>query len=283
MLSAYVAVGSLLVAKRPDPSEREQRRIMREYEARQALHARQTGRRLRDNWIGIGGGALVIALAIFGVWSYSAWGPGQPVPTPEASETTSPTDEPSATPDPSAEEVLQVPSPDLAEARIWTGSMTVGGVELGIELDGVLAPQSTAMFVQAAQTGWFLGRYCPRVTSYETMQVLQCGTATPDSTAGEDAYRFGPIENAPSDDAYPAGTIAMARIGGDGASMGHQFFVVTADSQIPSDAAGGYTIVGRVTSGLDALVADVTSFGTASGGEDGTPAQTVQITAFTIQ
>lgn len=256
---------------------------MREYEARQALHARQTRRRKRDNWLGIAGGALVVAIAIFGVWSYSAWGPGQPVPTPEASETTSPTGDPTATPQPTADGALEVPSSDLAEGRIWTGSMTVGGVELGFELDGALAPQATAMFVQAAQLGWYDGKYCPRVTSYATMQVLQCGTAAPDSTASEDGYRFGPIENAPSDDTYPAGTIAMARVGGDGASMGHQFFIVTAESQIPSDAAGGYTIVGHVTSGLDALVAEVTSLGTASGAEDGTPAQTVQITAFTIQ
>jgi len=256
---------------------------MREYEARQALHARQTARRKRDNWIGIGGGALVIALAVFGVWSYSAWGPGQPPPIPDATETSSPTSEPTATPEPTSADGLEVPSPDLAEARIWTGAMTIGGVELGLELDGVLAPQATAMFVQAAQEGWYNGKYCPRVTAYETMQVLQCGTASPDSTTSEDGYRFGPIENAPSDDLYPAGAIAMARIGGDGASMGHQFFIVTAESRIPSDAAGGYTIVGRVTSGLDALVENVTSLGTASGGEDGTPAQTVQITAFTIQ
>ena len=75
----------------------------------------------------------------------------------------------------------------------------------------------------------------------------------------------------------------MARVGGDGASMGHQFFIVTADSTIPSDAAGGYTVVGRVTVGLDALVEQVASRGTADGGQDGTPAQPVQITAFTIQ
>jgi len=267
------------VAKRPDPSEREQRRIMREYEARQALHARQTTRRLRDNWIGIGGGALVIAIAIFGVWSYSAWGPGQPVPTPDATATA----EPTPTAEPTTGDELLVPGPELAEGRLWTGSMTVGGVDLGIELDGALAPQATAVLVQAAESGWYTGKYCPRVTSYVTMQVLQCGTATPDSTASEDGFRFGPIENAPEDDQYPAGTIAMARVGGDGSSMGHQFFIVTADSQIPSDAAGGYTVVGRVTSGLDALISGVTSLGTASGGEDGAPAQAVQITAFTIQ
>jgi len=264
------------VAKRPQPADREQRRLARDYEARQALHARQTARRRRDNLIGIVGGALVVGLAIFGVWSYSAWGPGSPVPAPSGSATPAPTDT-------AAVEEPEVPDAALAEDRTWTGSMTVGGVQLGVELDGALAPQATAVLVQAAQTGWYLGRYCPRVTSYPTMQVLQCGTASPDSTASETGFRFGPIENAPADDLYPAGTIAMARVGGDGASMGHQFFIVTADSTIPSDAAGGYTVVGRVTVGLDALVEQVASRGTADGGQDGTPAQPVQITAFTIQ
>jgi len=248
---------------------------MREYEARQALNARQTRRRARDNWIGVAGGLVVIVLAVLGVWAYSAWGPGAvpaaPPATPEATET------------PEARDVLEVPSPDLAQGRIWTGTMTVGGVELGVELDGALAPQATAMFVQAAETGWYEGAYCPRVTAYETMQVLQCGTRAPDSTASEDGYRFGPIENAPADDRYPAGTIAMARVGGDGASMSHQFFIVTADSTIPSDAAGGYTVVGRVTSGLDRLIEQVTALGTRDGAEDGVPAVPVEITAFTIE
>jgi peptidyl-prolyl cis-trans isomerase B (cyclophilin B) len=262
------------VAKRPDPSDREQRRLARDYEARQALHARQTARRRRDNLIGIIGGAVVIGIAILGVWSYSAWGPGQPGPTPTSTATPSPT--------PTAE-ASSVPSPDLAEDRIWTGSMTVGGVDLGVELDGMLAPQATAVLVQAANDGWYLGKYCPRVTSYETMQVLQCGTIDSASTASETDFAYGPIENAPVDDLYPAGTIAMARVGGDGASMAHQFFIVTADSTIPSDAAGGYTIVGHVTSGLDALIAQVTSLGTADGSQDGAPAASVIITAFTIQ
>lgn len=248
---------------------------MREYEARQALNLRQTRRRVRDNWVGIAGGLAVVVVAVLGVWAYSAWGPGAAPSEPPAS--------PEATSTPAAGDELELPSPDLAEGRTWTGALTVGGVELGVELDGALAPQATAMFVQAAETGWYDGTFCPRVTAYETMQVLQCGTRTPDSTASEDGYRFGPIENAPADDRYPAGTIAMARVGGDGASMSHQFFIVTADSTIPSDAAGGYSVVGRVTSGLDRLIEQVTSLGTRDGGEDGVPAVPVEITAFTIQ
>ncbi len=274
------------MAKRPDPTEREQRRLVRDYEARQALHARQAARRRRDNWVGITAGVIVCALAILGVWSYSAWGPGKaaidasatPTPTPSDGATSEPTPSPTSTDD-----ALTVPDPGLSEGRTLTGSMTVGGVVLGVEFDGALAPQATAMFVQASIVGWFDGKYCPRVTSYPTLHVLQCGTSSPDSTASESGFHFGPIENAPADNEYPAGVIAMARVGNDGSSMAHQFFIVTADSEIPSDSAGGYTIVGRVTSGLDALITNVTSLGAANGAQDGPPVQPVQITAFTIQ
>lgn len=258
------------MARRPDPSDREQRRLLRDYEARRALHARQTARRRRDNWIGVIAGAAICAIAIFGVWAYGAWGPGSPQATA------------SATPSPAATD-LAVPDPSLAEGRTWTGSMTIDGVELGIELDGALAPQATAVLVQAAQSGWYLGKYCPRITAYDTMQVLQCGTSDPESTASETGYAFGPIENAPADDVYPAGTIAMARVSGDANSMGHQFFIVTADSTIPHDDAGGYTVVGRVTTGLAALISEVTAAGPADGSQDGAPAAPVQITAFTIE
>ncbi len=54
-------------------------------------------------------------------------------------------------------------------------------------------------------------------------------------------------------------------------------------SSLPRDAAGGYSIVGFVTSGLDALIAQVTSLGARGGAQDGAPVTPVQIPAFTIQ
>jgi len=161
--------------------------------------------------------------------------------------------------------------------------MTIDGIELGVEFDGVAAPQATAMFVDAARTGWFVGTYCPRITAYDTMKVLQCGSTDPASTAADPGFAFGPIENAPADNVYPAGTIALARQSDNANSNGHQFFIVTADSTIPADSAGGYTIVGRVTSGLPGLISSVTSAGPGDGSQDGAPAAPVQISAFTIQ
>ncbi len=42
--------------------------------------------------------------------------------------------------------------------------------------------------------------------------MLQCGS-TDGQGSGDPSYMYGPIENAPADDVYAEGTIAMARQG----------------------------------------------------------------------
>ena len=56
---------------------------------------------------------------------------------------------------------------------------------------------------------------------------------------------------------------------------------ITADTALPDDTVGGYTIVGKVTSGLDALVAGVVAAGTADGSGDAAPLTPATITGFT--
>ena len=75
----------------------------------------------------------------------------------------------------------------------------------------------------------------------------------------------------------------MARQGNNAESNGHQFFIVYGDTTIPSDSAGGYSVIGRVTSGLDQLTADVISLGTEGGVTDGPPAEPVAIDDFVLQ
>ena len=111
--------------------------------------------------------------------------------------------------------------------------------------------------------------------------MLQCGS--PDGTSsGGPGYSWGPIENAPADNVYPAGTIAMARVPDNGSSMGSQFFLVYQDSTIPADSAGGYTVFGHITSGLDVLTA-VADAGVQGGGDDGPPVTDVTIQGVETQ
>ncbi|GAA1736716.1 hypothetical protein GCM10009809_34910 [Isoptericola hypogeus] len=150
-----------------------------------------------------------------------------------------------------------LPDPSAAEDRTWTATLDLcaGGVEspVVIELDGAAAPQAVASFVSLADAGYYDGTACHRLTT-SGIYVLQCGDPT-GTGSGDPGYSYGPVENAPADDVYPAGTVAMARVGDDGESMGSQFFIVYQDSTIPADAAGGYTVLGTVTSGLDAVQA----------------------------
>lgn len=173
-----------------------------------------------------------------------------------------------------------VPEAALAEDRTWTGTITTSQGDIGIELAGDVAPQAVANFVTLGQEGYFDGTDCHRLTT-DGIYVLQCGDPTGTGT-GSPGYAFGPVENAPEDDVYPAGTIAMARQGGDGESMGSQFFLVYEDSTIPADAAGGYTVFGRITSGLDVAQA-VADAGVSGGASDGTPATPVTIEGVETQ
>src|SRR5690606_29725852 len=115
-----------------------------------------------------------------------------------------------------------VPDPSLAEARTWSATLRTSAGDIALELDGEAAPQAVASFVTLAQEGWFDATDCHRLTT-SGIYVLQCGDPTGTGTGGP-GYDFGPIENAPADDVYPAGTLAMARQSENAESMGSQFF-----------------------------------------------------------
>ncbi|MDR2113774.1 MAG: peptidylprolyl isomerase [Bifidobacteriaceae bacterium] len=177
------------------------------------------------------------------------------------------TDEPSApTPQPT---YTAVPDPALAEGRQWTGSISTSAGQLGITLEGDLAPQASANFIQLARDGYYNGSSCHRLTT-DGLWVLQCGSLTGDGTDNP-GYQFGPLENVPADEVYPAGTIAMARAAAED-SQGSQFFIVYQPTTLP----GGYSVFGHVTSGLE-IIEEVAAAGTADGSTDGAPATTVTI------
>ncbi|PPI54106.1 peptidylprolyl isomerase [Rathayibacter toxicus] len=242
--------------------DREARIRLRAYRARQKLHRLRARRRLRDNVIAAVTGVVVIALAVAAHMLYSSGGLTAPstVPTP-------------TTPG-------GVPSREIAQNREWTGTMTIDSDALGITLSGGAAPQAVSSFLSLTRSGFYNDVSCHRLTT-EGLYVLQCGDPKGDGTGGP-GYSYGPIENAPADGVYPAGTLAMARQGGKGDSQGSQFFIVYRDTTLPDDAAGGYTVIGHVTSGLDSLISDVVAKGVADGKTDGPPAKPVSITSISI-
>ncbi|TFC04320.1 peptidylprolyl isomerase [Cryobacterium adonitolivorans] len=257
--------------------EREARGRARAYQARKAVNEHQVKRRVRDNIVA--GSVLVVALVVLvgAQLFYFGGGPGTPEPSASGSATPEPT---AATPAAGANSGA-VPDSALAEGRTWTGTLTLNGIPLGVELDGAAAPQAVSSTISLAQSGFYDNLSCHRLTT-GGFSVLQCGDPDGDGTGGP-GYSYGPIENAPADNVYPAGTLAMARAGGDGYSTGSQFFLVYADTTIPADDAGGYTVIGSVTSGLDQVVNQIAAGGVADGSADGAPLIPTTISSFSVQ
>lgn len=258
-------------------SKREREHERRRYEKQharqlQAQHARQ--HRTRVVAVGV---VAVLALGVGAVAVANLVRDGN-APTAAPTDTAPPDTAPPATYPPRTGNDGVTPDASAAEDRTWDGTLTTSAGEIGIELDGAAAPQAVANFVTLAAEGYFDGTVCHRLVT-QGIHVLQCGDPTATGTGGP-GYSWGPVENAPGDDVYPAGTIAMARVGGDGESMGSQFFLVYEDSQIPSDAAGGYTVFGHITSGLDVVQA-IADAGTQDGSER--PVTDVTIEGVEIQ
>jgi peptidyl-prolyl cis-trans isomerase B (cyclophilin B) len=258
-------------SKNQEREAREARDRLKAYNARQAVHSHQVKRRWRDNLFA-GLGVLVIAAAAAGVqFVYFSTGPGAPTPAPSDSASAA-----------AGANVGDVPDVSVSEFRTWTGVLTINGIPLDIELDGAAAPQAVAAFVTDVKSGYLTGKTCHRLVSSASAGLLQCGSA--DGTGATDpTYSYGPLENVPADNLYLTGYLAIARTGDNAYGNGHQFFIVFSDTTLPRDSAGGYTVIGKVTNGIDALVAGPVSGGVVDGAQDGAPVTPTKIDSVTIQ
>ncbi len=267
------------VASKHDRQREYERRRYEEWQARQAKN--QAKRRRRNQWIAGGVvGALVAVIVVVAV--VTSGDDDTPAAADPSATATASAQAPEPTPLPArTPSFSEVPDPSTAQARTWTGDLTLNSGVVPIELDGKAAPQAVANFVALAQDGYFDGTKCHRLVT-SGIYVLQCGDPTATGMGGP-GYEWGPIENAPADNLYPAGTIAMARVGNDANSMGSQFFLVYQDSNIPSDSAGGYTVFGHMSSAGVDVVKAIADAGTVDGTPDAAPKSDVIIEGVKIQ
>ena len=268
------AGGFVAPSKNAERDAREARDRLRRYNARQQVHAVQVSRRRRDNILAVVGIVVVATLATLTQVFYFTAGPGH-----HASASASPS--PSASAAAGSQNVGNVPSKTIAAGRTWNGTLELNSVKLGISLDGKAAPQATSVFISLARKNFYTttGKTCHRLGT-GGLSVIQCGSVNGDGT-GDPGFSFGPIENAPADGVYPAGTIAMARSSG-AYSASSQFFITYADSKLDT-SSGGYSIFGHVTSGLPEFIAKIASAGTADGSTDGAPKIATTITKLTVK
>lgn len=253
----------------------------REYERRrlqkwQERQARARARRHRRNvYLGGAFGVAVVVLAVVIAVSLSRNGGAA-----AAGATPTPSTQPTVSTAPRIGNNGVLPDKSLAQNRTWTAKLITNKGDISMTLDGAAAPQAVANFVTLAGQGYFNSTKCHRLVT-TGIHVLQCGDPTATGTGGP-GYSWGPIENAPANNVYKAGTVAMARQSGNGSSMGSQFFLVYADSTIPSDSAGGYTVFGQITSGMDVLQA-IADAGTVTVGTTTAPASDVIIEGVETQ
>ncbi|GAA3637765.1 peptidylprolyl isomerase [Kineosporia mesophila] len=286
------------------PKNRERAYDKRRYEEWQSrLVEKQAHTRKVRQRLAIGGGSVVVVLVILAAFLLANEGKDDstsaasstPAASASAAATTAATDAKSTCPavdvkaptDP--KQTDKVPSTSIAADKTWSLGMKTTCGDITISLDGKAAPQAVSSMIQLAKDGFYDGTPCHRLTTADSFEVLQCGDPTGSGTGGP-GYTYGPVENAPSKTfekdgvtyrTYEAGTVAMARASGDGKSMGSQFFLVYGDTDIPDDAAGGYTVLGKITKGLD-VVKKVAKGGVADGSTDGTPVSAVSIKSTTV-
>lgn len=250
------------MSKRKD--NKQARQMSQAYALRQEVHKETISTRKRDNNLAavIGGLVIVAAIASQVTFAMTRPEPELPVETPTATYS---------------------PAPDkaIAENREWVGELTLNEIKLDLVLDGVNAPQATAALITLANEDFYKDVTCHRLSTTAGFYLLQCGDPNGDGTGGPD-FRFGPIENAPSSAIYPKGTIAYARASNNASSMGSQFFITLDDTTILPDRVGGYSVVGHITNGLEELISDIASKGTADGSEDGVPLVKTVITGFKL-
>ena len=159
-------------------------------------------------------------------------------------------------------------------------SMSTNEGNIGLILNNAEAPCTVNSFASLAQKGFFDDTVCHRLTTANSLGVLQCGDPSGDGKGGP-GYQFSneyPTNQYEKGDPalqkevlYPRGTLAMANAGPD--TNGSQFFLVYKDSKLPPN----YTVFGTIDATGLATLDKIAEAGVAGGGEDGKPATEVKI------
>ncbi|VEG54351.1 cyclophilin type peptidyl-prolyl cis-trans isomerase [Mycolicibacterium aurum] len=191
-----------------------------------------------------------------------------------------PTAEPASKPN-RAPRTGEVPT----DEQTVSASLETSQGNIGLQLDNGKTPCTVNSFVSLAQQGYFDDTVCHRLTTSDSLGVLQCGDPTGEGTGGP-GYSFAdeyPVNQFQPDDpalqqpvVYPRGTLAMANAGPG--TNGSQFFLVYKDSQLPPN----YTVFGTIDDTGLATLDKVAAAGTADGGPDGNPKDAVTIKSLRV-
>ena len=167
---------------------REAKRRIQQMEAKRELRRDQDKRRKRDNLLAVGAGAAAVVLAVvlqLTVFSanpteeeFAAARGGLTTPSASASAIRAPTN------------AANIPKPDTAAGKTFTGELKLNSGALGVELDGTKAPPGRRRLQVPRRPATTTGVSCHRLTTAENFGVLQCGSKTGDG-AGRPELHLG--------------------------------------------------------------------------------------------
>ena len=123
-------------------------------------------------------------------------------------------------------------------------ALTTSQGAIKVALDPARAPCTVQSFAFLAGKKFFDGTYCHRLTTSQTLAVLQCGDP---SGTGQGGPTYQIRDEGLKGATYKRGTVAMANSGPN--TNGSQFFQVYKDSRLQAS----YTPIGTITAGLDVL------------------------------
>jgi cyclophilin family peptidyl-prolyl cis-trans isomerase len=215
--------------------------------------------------------AVVLTLSACGSNDSAGSAQGQPTSTPAATTASSsaPATAPGAcdyqaTADDPAPQGKDVGLPSAGGAAAKTVVLKTNGGDVTVALS-VKAPCTIASFAHLAGKKFYDGSPCHRLTTHDSLKVLQCGDPTGTGRGGpgytipdENPTDLPPSPSSANASLYARGTVAMANTG-QPHSGGSQFFIVYGDSALPPkyavfgtvDAAGLATVDKIVAAGLD--------------------------------
>jgi peptidyl-prolyl cis-trans isomerase B (cyclophilin B) len=210
---------------------------------------------------------------------YGTSAPSSPTPAETGGSKTAAKGECTFTPDgQAAKSATPPPNGKVPTSGTVTVDVTTSQGPLTVQLDRAKAPCTVDSFVSLVKQHYYDKTPCHRLVT-DGIYVLQCGDPTGTGTGGP-GYTIP--DEATGTEQYPAGTVAMARTQAPN-SGGSQFFIVYKDSPNLMQKLGAqqYTVFGKLTDGLP-VIDKIAAAGTTSGGSDGAPKLSTEITSMTV-
>jgi cyclophilin family peptidyl-prolyl cis-trans isomerase len=164
------------------------------------------------------------------------------------------------------------PKTRLDQAKTYDVVIKTNCGDFTIRLAVKTSPSATASFASLVQKDFFNGTVFHRIVPGF---IIQGGDPTGTGTGGPG---YTTVDTPPASTRYTVGVVAMAKTGAEApGTAGSQFFVVTADAQLPPD----YAVLGRIVKG-QATVETIGQLGDPASGGAGVPTETVEIEKATL-